>query len=89
MRKIALAMTPAVLLGQAGRTPFSNYVIKLYETGVISAIASSCVQLPEAPSSVVLHHCGILRLALRLSVALACGMNYLQCQYNFSNANCS
>ena len=71
MRKTALATTPAVLLGQAaGWTPFSNYVIKPDETGVTGAIVSksSCVQLPEAPSSVVLHHCGIILLALRLSV---------------------
>ena len=34
----ALATTPAVLLGQAGRTPFSNYVIKPDETGVTGAI---------------------------------------------------
>ena len=68
MWKTALATTPAMLLGQAGRTPFSNYVIKPDETGMTGAIASSCVQLPEAPSSVVLHHSGILRLALRLSV---------------------
>ena len=61
---------------QVGRTPFSNYVIKRDETGVTGAIASSCVQLPEAPFLIVLYHCGILRLALRLSVALACGMNY-------------
>ena len=38
MRKTALAATPAVLLGQAGRTPFSNYVIKPDETGMTGAI---------------------------------------------------
>ena len=70
MRKMALATTPAtVLLGQTGRTPFSNYVIEPHVTGVTSAIASSCVQLPEAPFFVVLLHSGILRLALRLSMA--------------------
>ena len=64
MRKTELAMTPAVLLGQAGQTQFSNYVIKPDETGVTGAIVSSCIQLPEAPSSIVLLHSGILRLAL-------------------------
>ena len=64
MRKTALATTPAMLLGQAGWTPFSNYEIKPDKTGVTGAIAICCVQLPEAPSSVVLYHCGILRLAL-------------------------
>ena len=63
MQKMALAMTPTVLLGQVGQTPYSNYVIQPDETGVTGAIASSCKQLLEAPS-VVLHHCGILRLAL-------------------------
>ena len=53
VRKTALAVTPAVILGQAGRMPFSNYVIKLDETGVTGAIASSCVQFPKAPSSIV------------------------------------
>ena len=42
MQKMALAMTPAVLLGQVGRMPFSNYVIELDETGVTGAIVSSC-----------------------------------------------
>ena len=44
VRKTALATTPAVLLGQAGWTPFSNYVIKPDETGVTGtgAIVSSC-----------------------------------------------
>ena len=65
----ALATTPAVLFGQAGRTPFSNYVSQPDETGATGAIASSCGQLLKAPTSVVLHHCGILRLAQRLSVA--------------------
>ena len=64
-----LATTPAMLLGQAGQTPFSNYIIKLDETGVTGEIVSSCVQLLEAPSSIVLHHSGILHLALPLSVA--------------------
>ena len=53
MRKTTLATTPVVLLGQAGQTPFSNYVIQPDETGMTGAIASSCVQLPEAPSSAV------------------------------------
>ena len=57
-----------MLLDQVGQTPFSNYVIQTDETGVTGAIARSCVHLPEAPSSVVLHHSGILRLALQLSV---------------------
>ena len=69
MQKRALATTPAVLLDQAVQTLFSNYVIKLDETGMTGAIASSCLQLLEAPSPVVLHHSGILRLALRPSVA--------------------
>ena len=68
MQKRALATNPAMLLGQAGWMPFSNYVIQPDET-MTGAIASSCVQLLEAPSSVVLHHCGILRLPLRLSMA--------------------
>ena len=42
MRETALATSPAVLLGQAGQTPFSNYVIKPDETGVTGAIVSSC-----------------------------------------------
>ena len=42
MRKTALATTPAVLLSQAGQTPFSNYVIKPDETDVTGAIVSSC-----------------------------------------------
>ena len=62
-------MTLAVLPSQAGRMPFSNYTIHLDETGVTGAIASSCLQLPEAPSPVVLLHSGILRLALPLSMA--------------------
>ena len=33
------------------------------------AIASSCIQLLEAPSFIVLLHSGILHLALQLSVA--------------------
>ena len=41
MRKTALATTPAVLLGQAGRTPFSNYVIKPDETGVTGALSTA------------------------------------------------
>ena len=45
MRKTALATTPAVLLGQAGLTPFSNYVIKPDETGVTGAIAAAAVSL--------------------------------------------
>ena len=47
MRKTAHAATPAVLLGQAGRTPFSNYVIKPDETGVTGAIvlAAAAVSL--------------------------------------------
>ena len=49
MLKTALATTPAVLLGQAGRTPFSNYVIKPDETGVTGAIGSSCSSLTCAP----------------------------------------
>ena len=48
--------------------PFSKYIIQPDETGVTGAIASSCVQLLEAPSSVVLHHSGTLCLALRLSM---------------------
>ena len=42
MWKTALATIPAMLLGQAGRTPFSNYVIKADETRVTGAIGSSC-----------------------------------------------
>ena len=42
MQKTALATTPAVLLGQAGQMPFSNYVIKPDETGVTGADVSSC-----------------------------------------------
>ena len=64
MRKTELAMTPAVLLGQAGWMPFSNYIIKPDETGVTGAIVSSCIQLPEAPSSIALLRSRILRLAL-------------------------
>ena len=46
MRKTALATTPAVLLGQAGRTPFSNYIIKSDETGVTGAmLAAAAVSL--------------------------------------------
>ena len=45
MRKTALAVTPAVLLGQVGPTPFSNYVIKPDETGVTGAIAGGAVSL--------------------------------------------
>ena len=43
--------------------------MQLDETSVTGAIVSSCIQLPEAPSPVVLHHSRILRLALRLSIA--------------------
>ena len=64
MQKTAVATTPAVLLGQAEWTPFSNFINQPNETGVNGVIVSSCVQLLEAPSSVVLHHCGILCLAL-------------------------
>ena len=71
----------------SGWTPFSKYVIQMDKSGMTCAIVSSCLQLLEAPSSVVLNHCEILCLALRLH--LACGMNYLQCQYNFPDANCS
>ena len=53
----------------SGMDAISNYVIKLDETGVIGAIANSCVQFPKTPSSVVLLHSGIPHLALRLSVA--------------------
>ena len=60
-----------VLIGTQGRTPFSDYVIQSNETGMTGAIANSCVQLLEAPSAVVLHHGGIHRLALRLSVAFS------------------
>ena len=67
MQKMALAMTPTVLLGQVGQTPYSNYVIQPDETGVTGAIVSSCVLLQEAPTSIVLLHSGIL--ALRLSMA--------------------
>ena len=49
--------------------PFSNCVIQPDETSVTGAIASSCIQLLEAPTSVVSHHSGILRLALQLSMA--------------------
>ena len=45
------------------------YIIQPDESNVTGAIASSCVQLPEAPSSIVLLHSGILCLALRLSMA--------------------
>ena len=69
VRKMTLATTPAVLLSQAGRMPFSNYIILLDETAVTGAIASSWVRPPEAPSSIVLFHSGILHLALRLSMA--------------------
>ena len=60
---------PAMLLGQAGWMPFSNYVIQPNETGVTDAIVRSCIQHPDAPSSVVLHNCGISGLALRLNMA--------------------
>ena len=43
VRKTALATTPVGLLGQAGRTPFSNYVIKPDETGVIGAMLAASV----------------------------------------------
>ena len=42
MRKMALAMTPSVLLDQAGQTPLSNYVIKPDEIVVTGAIVSDC-----------------------------------------------
>ena len=67
MWKTTLATTLTMLLSQAGRTPFSNYVIQPDKTSVTGAIANSCVQLPEAPS-VVLLHSGILRLALLHSI---------------------
>ena len=87
MRKTALATTSTMLLGQARWTPCSNYVIQAHETGVTDANASSCVQLPEAPSSNVLYHSGILCLALRLSVAfglwnelLTISIQFLKCR---------
>ena len=58
---MTLATTPA-MFGQARSTPFSNYIIQLDETGATGAIASSCVQLPEAPTSVVLHDVELLAL---------------------------
>ena len=61
---MAFTMIPAVALGQARRMPFSNYIIQLDETGMTSANANNCIQCPEAPSPVVLHNGGILRLAL-------------------------
>ena len=77
------ATTPAILLDQVGRMPFSNYVIQSNETSVTGAIANSCVQLPEAPSSVVVHHCGILCLPLQCSMVFGCGMNYFTMSIQF------
>ena len=42
VRKTALVTTPAVLLGQLGWMPFSNYVIKLDETGAIVSLCVVC-----------------------------------------------
>ena len=72
VRKTRLSRLPPCCLAKLAsrsqslfqRTPFLHYVIQQNETVVTGSIASSCVQLPGAPSSVVL-----LRLALRLSVA--------------------
>ena len=83
-----IATTPAMLHSQAGQTPFSNYIIQPDETGVTGAIASSCIQLPGAPSSVVLLHSGIiLHLALQLSMAFGLwnelfimSMQFLRCK---------
>ena len=81
---------PAVLLGQAGQTSLSYYIIQPDETGTTGAIASSCVQAMEAPSSVVLHHFEILHLALQLSVTFGLWNElFTMSIYNFSNANCS
>ena len=65
MLKTALATIPAVLLDQRA-TPFSIYVIEPDETGVIGAIASSCVQLPKALSSVVFSTVEFLALLINL-----------------------
>ena len=80
--------TPAVLLSQAGQTPFSNYVIQPDET-LTGAIVSSCLQLPEAPSSVVLLHSGILRLALRLSMAFGLWNELFTMPIQFQSINLS
>ena len=40
-----LTTTPAMLLGQAGQMPFSNYVIKPDETGVTGGGAAAAVSL--------------------------------------------
>ena len=51
--------------------------------------ASSCVQLPEAPTPLFRTTVEFFALLYDLAWYLACGMNYLQCQYNFSITNCS
>ena len=66
---MGLATTTTMFLGQAGLMPFSSYVIQPDETSVTGAITSNGVQLPEAPTSALMLHSGILCLALRLSVA--------------------
>ena len=50
MRKTALARTPAVLLGQLGRTSFSNCII--------------AGQLPEAPTFIDFLYSGSFHLAV-------------------------
>ena len=67
------------MLDQVGQMPFSMYVIKLDETDVTIAIPRSCVQLPEASSSVVLLQVEFFALLCNLTWHLAYGMNYLQC----------
>ena len=87
MQKTALATTPAMLLGQTRRAPFSNYVIKPDDTGVTGAIASSCIQLPKDPSLVFMHHSGIPRLALQLSVAFGLWNELFTISIPFQNAD--
>ena len=54
VRNMALATTPAVLLGQAGRTPCSNYVFKLFPNQI--DIISPCIIFgPEQTNACALH----------------------------------
>ena len=43
--KTTLTTTPAMLFGQAGQVPFSNYLIKPNETGVTGGGAAAAVSL--------------------------------------------
>ena len=72
---MVLATTPAVLLSQTGWMPFSNYVIELYEIGMTGAVASSCVQLLEAPSFFFCSTFEFFALLYDLAWNLVCGMN--------------